>query len=96
MSLQQIRTLTSDSIRAIALHLYHQQIPVTYFGMAWSGATNNWIYFDTCLDIEALRAQFEQGASLEFHENLDPKSGTERGLIDKNTGEGIMGRIADG
>ena len=75
------------------MHLYMQRIPVTYFGKAWSGSTNNWIYFDTVLDLEKLRVDFELGGDFEIHENPDPKSGQERGFVDSKTREGIMGKI---
>ncbi|MCB0704211.1 MAG: hypothetical protein KDC34_02835 [Saprospiraceae bacterium] len=89
----QISQIESDQIRSIAEYLYKQQIPVTFFGKAWSGCTNNWIYFDTYLDIEALTALFNLGEHIEIHENLDPRSGLEKGFIDKNTGEGLMGKL---
>lgn len=77
----------------MAEHLYMQRIPITFFGKAWGNCTNNWIYFDTCLDIEAMKEKFGLDDSMEVHENLDPRSGLERGFIDKVTGEGIMGKI---
>jgi len=93
MSLKQIKQIESKPLRAIAEHLFGQQISVTSFGKAWSGCTNNWIYFDTCLNIEALSTLFNLDTNIEVHENLDPKSGMERGFIDKTTGEGLMGKI---
>lgn len=77
----------------MAEYFYRQRIPITYFGKAWSGCINNWIYFDTVLDIEALKELFDLDSNFEVHENLDPKSGVERGFVDKTTGEGIMGKM---
>ena len=91
--LQQINQLQSELIRSMALHFYEQHIPVTFFGKAWGNSTNNWIYFDTVLDIEDLKNSFNLTESIELHENLDPKSGQERGFIDTQTGEAIMGKI---
>ena len=76
MSANQIAQIESKSIKAIAEYLYAQRIPITYFGKAWGGCKNNWIYFDTCLDINALKVLFELDDGFEVHENLDPKSGT--------------------
>lgn len=92
--MDKIKKIESEKIRAIAQYLFNQRINITYFGKAWSGCTNNWIYFDTVLEIEQLKKDFQLGAEFEVHENLDPKSGTERGFIDTSTGEGIMGKLA--
>ena len=88
-----IKSIQSEKIREMAMHLYMQRIPITIFGKTWSGASNNWIYFDTVLDLEQLRKEFDLGDEFIVHENLDPKSGRERGFIDCKTGEGIMGKI---
>lgn len=93
MSLKQIRQIQSKPIREMAKDLFLRRIPVTTFGKVWSNSTNNWIYFDTCLDIESLKLKYKLDDNFEVHENLDPKSGTERGFIDKTTGEAIMGKI---
>ena len=91
--MKRIKTIESSQIRKIAEHLYDQGITITFFGKAWSGCTNNWIYFDTYLDLDELKEIFELNEELEVHENRDPKSGLERGFIDKITGEGIMGKL---
>lgn len=88
-----INRIQSDKLRAMAGYMYNKRIPLTYFGKAWSRCTNNWIYFDTVLNIEQLKKEFELGADFEVHENLDPKSGMERGFIDRVTGEGLMGKV---
>lgn len=93
MSFKQIKLIESEAIRSIAEYLYNKQISITYFGKAWSGCKNNWIYFDTCLVIAALTISFKLDDNIEVHENLDPKSSTKRGFIEKTTGEGILGKI---
>ncbi|KAA3633795.1 MAG: hypothetical protein DWQ02_12580 [Bacteroidetes bacterium] len=91
--MNRIKTIQSLQIRQIAEHLYDQGISITFFGKAWSGCTNNWIYFDTYLDLDDLKSRFNLDENLEVHENRDPKSGLERGFIDKVTGEAIMGKL---
>jgi hypothetical protein len=51
------------------------------------------IDFDTILDFDRLRKKFKLMDNIVLHENLDPKSGTEKGFIDKRTGEGLMGKL---
>ena len=85
--------IKSASLRKIAKSLKTREIEITYFGRAWTKQLADWIYFDTVLDVEKLRNQFQLGAHIQIHENLDPKSGTEKGFIDEHTGEGLMGKI---
>jgi hypothetical protein len=68
-------------------------IEITYFGRAWTKQLADWIYFDTVLNVEKLWKKYQLGAHIVIHENLDPKSGTERGFIYEHTGEGLMGKI---
>lgn len=70
-----------------------KRIAITSFGQAWSKASAPWIYFDTVLDVDGLRSKFRLDENLEIHENLDPKSGLEKGFVDKTTGEGLMGKL---
>ncbi len=90
---ENIKDIQSDKIRSISEYLYEQNTPITYFGKAWEKCSNNWIYFDTVLDLEKLRKLFELNEHIIIHENTDPKSGTEKGFIDNITGEGLMGKI---
>jgi hypothetical protein len=85
--------IKSDSLRHIAKNLKKSGIEITFFGFAWTKQRANWIYFNTVLDVEALRRNFQLGTHILIHENLDPKSGLEKGFIDDQTGEGLMGRI---
>lgn len=89
-----IKEIQSDPIREMAYYLADEKrIAITFFGLAWSNATARWIYFDTVLDVEELQSQFELDENMEVHENLDPKSGLERGFVDQTTGEGLMGKL---
>lgn len=85
--------IKSDLLRKIAKNLKKRGIEIDYFGHAWTKQIANWIYFDTVLNVEKLRTKYQLGAHIVVHENHDPKSGTEKGFIDEQTGEGLMGKI---
>lgn len=85
--------IRSSALRQIAKGLQKSGIEISYFGRAWTEQHADWIYFDTVLDVEKLRNKYQLGANIISHENLDPKSGTEKGFIDEQTGEGLMGKI---
>ena len=85
--------IESDPLRKIAKSLKNKGIDITFFGFAWTKQRANWIYFDTVLNVEELRNRFNLGDHIVIHKNLDPKSGTEKGLLDKKTGEGLMGKL---
>jgi hypothetical protein len=85
--------IKSDSLRQIAKNYKKRGIKIDYFGHAWTKQMANWIYFDTVLNVEKLRKEYQLGAHIVIHENLDPKSGMEKGFIDEQTGEGLMGKV---
>ena len=93
--MNEIDQIHSYKIRKISSHLLELGCKITYFGVAWSKIDSNWIYFDTELKIEELIALFDIDGKLKIHENTDPRSGLEKGLIDEETGEAIMGTIKD-
>lgn len=88
-----IELIKSDSLREIAEYLIENGIQITFFGLAWSNESADWIYFDTKLNLKSLKRKFKLKDNIVIHENFDPKSGTERGLIDQFTGEGLMGKL---
>ncbi len=89
--MDKIALIQSSQLQEVARYLVSENIPITFFGQAWSKPSAHWIYFDTALEIETLREKFNLDENIINHENLDPRSGIERGFIDKNTGEGLMG-----
>lgn len=91
--LNPVNWIQSPVLREVAAHLVNQNIPITYYGRTWTKQTADWLYVDAVLEVEALQEQFQWGYHIQIHENLDPKSGTERGIIDTQTGEGIIGRL---
>jgi hypothetical protein len=66
----------------------------TYRGQAWTDDCREWVYFDVVLDIESLSRRFNFPACVTVHENLDPKSGQERGFFCEICKDGIMGLIS--
>lgn len=68
----------------------------TYRGQAWSDNCREWVYYDTELDLAALRARFGLGPVVTDHANLDPKSGTEQGFVCSRHHDGVMGNLPAG
>jgi hypothetical protein len=64
----------------------------TFRGQAWSDNCREWVYFDCVLDVAGLRRRHSPAPCVVDHENRDPRSGTERGLVCTEHHDGIMGR----
>ena len=90
---KKINQINSETLREIAKYLLADGHRIFYIGHTWTKADAVWIYFDTVFDIEQMRIEFQLADHIVVHENLDIKSGTEKGFIDMNTGEGIMGLL---
>ncbi len=65
-----------------------------YRGQAWSRNCRQWVYFDCVLDIDVIRRTFDLPDCVRMHQNLDCKTGTERGLLCTACWDGVMGRIS--
>lgn len=63
----------------------------TYRGQAWSRNCREWVYFDVALDVETIRTRFALGDEVETHENTDPRSGLEAGLVCSLCQDAVMG-----
>jgi hypothetical protein len=86
-------SILSTELRKLAKSLIKKNTRITFFGKAWSENTANWVYFDKVLDLKKIRKKMSFGENIIEHQNLDNKSGLESGFIDKNTNEGIMGKV---
>ena len=62
----------------------------TFRGQAWTRNCGEWVYFDVVLS-DALEESLP--GPVRRHENLDARSGTERGFVCDRCGDGILGRI---
>lgn len=69
-------------------------IPVTYRGQAWGDSCREWVYFDCVLDVERLKVEYRLPEFVKHHENLDPRSGTESGLVCERCKDAIMGYLS--
>jgi hypothetical protein len=69
---------------------------VTSRGAAWSRNCREWVYFDVRLDIAAIRERFVFADCVRMHENLDCKSGTERGFECTACHDAVMGLVSGG
>ncbi|WP_271766677.1 hypothetical protein [Aquimarina algiphila] len=85
--------IQSKTLQRIAKDLQNKGIKITHFGKAWSNQPANWVYFDTVLNIEEIKTTYNLGETIQPYENLDPRTGTEKGFIDTQTGEGLMGKL---
>jgi hypothetical protein len=70
-------------------------ITETFRGQAWSSNCREWVYFDCCLEVEAIRRQFELPVFVVNHVNDDSKSGREAGLVCKECHDAVIGLHKD-
>lgn len=82
-----------EHLRPVGEHLRAAGFRVVHAGTPWSKNCRYWVYFDAVLDVDDLRRRFALPATVELHENLDPKSGTERGLVCSLDHDGVLGRL---
>lgn len=86
-------TLVCEHLRALEDHLRGKGVQVTFAGQAWSSNCRHWVYFDAVLDCDALRKEFGLAGCVTVHQNDDPRSGTEKGLVCDVHHDAIMGRL---
>ncbi|MBN2135386.1 MAG: hypothetical protein JW737_06610 [Acidobacteria bacterium] len=85
--------MVCEHLRALEKDLIKAGIKETARGQVWTENCREWVYFDVVLDLESLSARFQFDKHITVHENLDPKSGTERGFYCTKCHDGIMGLI---
>ena len=88
-----VNSVISPDLKRLTNYLIKNKIEIKYWGKAWSENQSDWIYFDKVLDLEKLRTKLNFGESIIDHQNLDSRSGLEKGFIDRKTGEGVMGKV---
>jgi len=86
-------SIRSNELRKIAKKLIQENTKITFYGKVWAENESDWIYFDKVLDLKKMREVFSFGKNIIVHQNLDDKSGLESGFIDKDTNEGLMGKV---
>jgi hypothetical protein len=80
-----------EHLRPLADHLIAAGIKVTFAGQAWSTNCRTWIYFDTELNIEELKARFALTTPVTVHTNEDTHSGLERGFVCTQHHDAVIG-----
>lgn len=86
--------MVCEHLSALDRELAESGANETFRGQAWSDNCREWVYYDVVLDVENLRSRLGLGSMVTVHENLDERSGTERGLACNLCKDGIMGRIS--
>lgn len=68
---------------------------VTYRGQSWTDNCREWVYFDRRLDLLRIRQIVSLPLFIVDHENLDPKTGLERGLVCGMCKDAVVGVVSD-
>lgn len=88
--------MTCQHLRALETELIAAGVRETYRGAPWTKNCREWVYFDVVLDTSALISRMHFLPCVRVHENLDPKSGTERGFVCTECDDAIMGLLSGG
>lgn len=68
-------------------------IKETFRGQAWSTNCREWVYYDVVLNVDSLRERLQLRPTVTVHENLDERSGLEKGFVCSSCKDAIMGRV---
>jgi hypothetical protein len=88
--------MVCEHLLKLEAELIEAEIKETYRGQAWSDNCREWVYYDIVLDTDSLQKRLTFPPCVIVHENLDPKSGQERGFYCTECKDGIMGLLSDG
>ncbi|MEO7111945.1 MAG: hypothetical protein ABI183_15990 [Polyangiaceae bacterium] len=80
-----------EHLSALENELIDRGIRITSRGAPWSENCREWVYFACVLDQASLRKRFKFAPCVIDHENTDPRSGVERGLVCEKHFDAIMG-----
>ena len=80
-----------EHLQPLADHLAAAGVKITFAGQAWSDNCRTWIYFDTELNIEDLKARFALPPPVTLHTNEDSHSGLERGFVCTQHHDAVIG-----
>lgn len=87
------KKIKSVELKNLFKYLIENNFNTEFVGKAWGNCNADWYYFDCVLNIEKIKSKLFFSQNIVLHENLDNKSGLERGFIDKTTDEAILGKI---
>ena len=73
--------MVCEHLRPLEHALAAAGIAVGFRGQAWSEQCREWVYYSAVLDMKSIRPYLPD--CVEPHENLDPRSGQERGFSDR-------------
>lgn len=85
--------MTCEHLRKLEEELLASGMKETYRGTPWTDNCREWVYFDVVLDTHAVKARMGFAPCVTVHENLDPRSGTERGFYCTRCRDAIIGLI---
>jgi hypothetical protein len=85
--------MVCEHLKPLEEALHAAGIRETARGQLWSKNCREFVYFNAVLDIETLKARFTFAPCVEVSENLDPRSGTERGFWCSEHQDGVMGAL---
>jgi len=86
-----METHVCDHLRPVEDRMRALGRAVTASGQVWSNNCRFWVYFDAVLDCESLKKTFALPDFIEVHQNDDPRSGRERGLVCNADHDAVMG-----
>ena len=81
-------------LSALEQEILQAGVPILSRGRPWSRNCREWIYVDLVLDTDSLIKRLNVDPIVEVHENTDPRSGLERGLVCSACQDGIVGAIS--
>jgi hypothetical protein len=84
--------MTCDHLIHLERELIARGFVETFRGQAWSHNAREWVYFDVCLDMPAVRERFAIPDFVADHEHLGTHDGQEAGFVCQVHQDGIMGR----
>jgi hypothetical protein len=85
--------MVCEHLKALEEALVDRRAEETYRGQPWSENCREWVYFRVVLDVPAVAAKLDFAPCVSVHENLDERSGTERGFVCEQCRDAIMGRL---
>ena len=83
-----------EHLAALEQEMLENGVVVISRGRPWSKNCREWISVDLVLDTDSLIKRFSLSPVVEVHENTDPRSGLERGLVCSMCHDGIIGAIS--